>query len=385
LQPSKAFATRASSNRLRLTLLSQSLEVGADRAEILKVLGFQFRHFRSTTAGRRPPDHRIILRLEKRRPGLTVDGVHRAIPPEALQVRHGMSLVLEAMLDGIRSHLLFHAGVVSRGQRGLLICGPAGFGKTSLILELALRGFGFLSDDYAPVALDSGLVAPFPRSMGIVASPRNAAGRLRRVPRSKRLLFDGKWLVDPTGLPGLRLAGPCRPDLVLLLGPATRSRHAAASLYEISITPDRVEELRRRFPEIPFLKRRSSRPPLGAVFRFHLPKEAGCSTRLEQWAYANRASVFSLTRLFSRSGAFRPPLRIQRVAPRDGLIETLGDLQNRRPVPDSQGQGSASPALLLLQAASLLGRCEFYRFEGGNLQARAEAAAELLSRGAGRP
>ena len=353
------------------------MELRADRSEVLRVLRFQFRHFlASPQAG--PPSYRVALRLAGPRAALQVDGLSRTLPDGARATRHGLTLIFESMLDCVPDHLFFHAGVISSGDRGMLICGPPGFGKTSLVLELSRRGFGFLSDDYAPLALSGGLVAPFPRSVGIVAASRKATRGLQGVSPRNRLLYDGKWLLDPEGIPGLHLAGSCRPEVVLLLGPAAEAPGKTAPRYEISVDRERADELRRTLGEIPLRHRRGAGSPGERVFRFSLPQGKELSSQLEAWVYANRPFVFSMTRLFQRTGAFRPPLRIHPVAPRDGLLEMLGDLQNRRPASEGPGKARGSPARLLLQAAALLGRASFYRFEGGSLRARTEAAAEIL-------
>ena len=349
----------------------------ADSAAVLRVLGFQFRHFLAPP-GAAPASHRVTLRLSGRSPALSVNGLRRPIPRDSVSVRHALALVFEAVLDSVRGQLLFHAGVISAGERGMLICGPPGFGKTSLVLRLVQAGFGFLSDDYAPVALESGWVSPFPRSLGIVAASRKARRLPQEVPRSHRLLHDDKWLVDPEGIPGLRLAGPCRPEVVLLLGPPEREVGSGANRYEISVAPDRVEDLLQRLPEITLRPQRRVAGSRGKVFRFMLPPGMDLSARLQTWAHANRPSIYSLRRLFHRTGVFRPPLRVNPVAPRDGLIEVLGDLQNRRPGSVGSGPSGASASQLLMQTAALLGRASFYRFLGGSLASRAEAAAAIL-------
>ena len=374
---SKTSATKVSSRRLRLQVLSQILDVRADSPVVLHVLGFQFRHF-VAPPGVGPASHRVVLQLAGPSPALSVNRLRRELPRNSTGTRHALAMVFEAILDSLRGQLLFHAGVVSAGNRGMLICGPPGFGKTSLVLELADRGFGFLSDDYAPVALDSGWVSPFPRSLGIVAASRIAVRRLRGVPRSHRLLHDDKWLVDPEGIPGLRLGGPCRPEVVLLLGPCESLEASSAGRYEIAVSPDRVEELHQILSEASVRPQRRSAGSRGRVYRFSLPRGMNLAVRLQEWAYANRSSVYSLTRLFPRAGAFRPPLRVHPVSGKDGLIEVLSDLQNRRPASEGSGQPGGSPARLLMQSASLLGRASFYRFEGGDLASRAEAAAGIL-------
>jgi len=107
--------------------------------------------------------------------------------------------LLNTLMDGIGSHALLHAAALrTRDGSALLLAAPSGHGKTSLTLELAHRGLGFLGDDYAPLDLDSRHVLPYPRAVGIVpggAAPIPTPFRDRaRGPGAVNLF--GKMLVD---------------------------------------------------------------------------------------------------------------------------------------------------------------------------------------------
>jgi hypothetical protein len=81
---------------------------------------------------------------------------------------------------------LFHAGSVTIGERGLLIIGPKGSGKTTLSLALAARGHGFLGDEIAALRLATSELLPLRRSTSIrpgVRAPRvDAALRAAAIP-----------------------------------------------------------------------------------------------------------------------------------------------------------------------------------------------------------
>ena len=68
--------------------------------------------------------------------------------------------------------LFFHAASVAIADHGVLITGPKGAGKTTLSLALAARNHGFLGDEYAAVAADSGQMLPFRRAASIRPGPR---------------------------------------------------------------------------------------------------------------------------------------------------------------------------------------------------------------------
>ncbi|HUQ19069.1 MAG TPA: hypothetical protein VM099_05600 [Gemmatimonadaceae bacterium] len=64
---------------------------------------------------------------------------------------------------GARSDLLWiHAGAVVRNNKCLLIPAPTAHGKSSLVIELCQTGWCMLSDDLAPVRINTLEVLPYP-------------------------------------------------------------------------------------------------------------------------------------------------------------------------------------------------------------------------------
>ena len=83
----------------------------------------------------------------------------------ANELRNAMfSTILEANAGEV---VTLHAAVVERDGAGLLLAGPSGSGKTTLTLELVGRGWTYHSDDLAPIYVDSGMVASFPKPLHV--------------------------------------------------------------------------------------------------------------------------------------------------------------------------------------------------------------------------
>ncbi len=93
---------------------------------------------------------------------------------------HFQRRVLQWLLRGTPALRLVHAGAVSYRGRGALILADSFGGKSTLTLAAVLAGAGFLSDDFSPVDLESGLLLPFPRAI-----------RLRRHARALAPSFEG--------------------------------------------------------------------------------------------------------------------------------------------------------------------------------------------------
>jgi hypothetical protein len=101
-----------------------------------------------------------ITRLDLGAPVELAHGEHR----EQLPVRLDRALVTTGIECLGSRYLLFHAGVVARGGRGVLLAAPSGSGKTTLVTGLVHAGFSFLSDEIAVVDGAGGTALPFGRA-----------------------------------------------------------------------------------------------------------------------------------------------------------------------------------------------------------------------------
>lgn len=60
--------------------------------------------------------------------------------------------------------LWFHAGAVANANGAILIAGPGGSGKSTLVTHLYQQGWRYLSDDVLPLDLTTGRILPFPQT-----------------------------------------------------------------------------------------------------------------------------------------------------------------------------------------------------------------------------
>ena len=70
---------------------------------------------------------------------------------------------------------VFHAASIGLLEKGVLLCGPKGAGKTTLSLCFAARGHAFLGDEWAVVSALTGELLPLRRSASIRPGPRPSA------------------------------------------------------------------------------------------------------------------------------------------------------------------------------------------------------------------
>lgn len=135
---------------------------------------------------------------------------HRAVPlRELIPYLEWVVNDLVVRSNGNESgYCLIHAAVVARGPVGILICGDAGCGKSSLALALMQHRYRYLSDEIAIWDSHRARVLAYPKAITLKEGGRRCFKR-KRVALPTKLWhtksFKGKvWYIDPEALsPGL--------------------------------------------------------------------------------------------------------------------------------------------------------------------------------------
>jgi hypothetical protein len=121
--------------------------------------------------------------------------------------------LLRLLEVGLDSHLasetsqrlLFHAAALIRNNRAIVLPGDSGWGKSTLTLALAERGYSYLSDEFAVLDPRSAQIEAFPKPISI-RDPSPFAASLQRY---------GDWLT-PAEYPAVR------PESVRYVHPPNR-------------------------------------------------------------------------------------------------------------------------------------------------------------------
>jgi len=129
------------------------------------------------------------------------------------------SAILSTVARMTGKYFVFHAGVVSRGNDGIILPASSGMGKTTLALKLVARGCRFLSDEVACIDVERAIVEPFPRKLAVrrdsqdvlgMPLPRNATP-LPREAHGWESAFDIEDMIPDC------LSGPCTPRYIIFL------------------------------------------------------------------------------------------------------------------------------------------------------------------------
>ena len=114
-------------------------------------------------------------------------------------------------------HLALHAGSLSWGGNGVVLPAPSGSGKSTLTAGLTVAGCEYLSDEVALIDLESGMLHPFPRALGM--SQRSIGlipGLLERLPPELGASDRMERHVPPDALRPSPIGGPCELRCVIV-------------------------------------------------------------------------------------------------------------------------------------------------------------------------
>lgn len=183
--------------RLRLRLLDSIVEIHTDDPEAHALLSLLWAPMETRDGGE--PDGTYTVARDRSAgwiatAGDSVEAVHESLWGLTDALRYGMLELCERRLE---SFVTLHAAAVARRGALVLLAGESGAGKTTLTLALLDAGWTYLSDDLAPVSVETAFVHPFPKPLG-VKDPAAFDGVRDSFPTTSLAPPAGSFLVPPT-------------------------------------------------------------------------------------------------------------------------------------------------------------------------------------------
>jgi hypothetical protein len=149
----------------RYRILGLDLALTSDSQQFLHSFDVDYALFAISDARQSPHLACSFFKNDRNGGRLSINGVSHFDIESPGPAVYPYQILTGMVMKEIRNFTVVHGGVVARENQALIISGPAGSGKTTLVTALMDAGFQFLSDDFCPFNEGTGLVHPFPRTM----------------------------------------------------------------------------------------------------------------------------------------------------------------------------------------------------------------------------
>lgn len=128
----------------------------------------------ATRASRSTPDYSYTIQLASGDLGYTVSAEHgtTTIAQDAYELLYNLEKSITIDVQLRRPDLFFvHSAALQRGGQACLLVAPPGSGKSTTAWALLHHGFGYLSDELAPIDLATMTVLPYPHALCLKRHP----------------------------------------------------------------------------------------------------------------------------------------------------------------------------------------------------------------------
>ena len=149
------------------------------------------------------------------------------------------TVVLRTITLLISDYHLFHAGVVSWRDKGIIIPAHPNMGKTTMVVKLVMSGCRFLSDEIACFSPDLTRLEAFPRRISIRNNSRTLLG-LTDCSDSMDIIktAENEWMLDIEDIAPNSLTDTCVPYFIFFLrgfadNPTLEPLPSSAALLEL--------------------------------------------------------------------------------------------------------------------------------------------------------
>lgn len=247
----------------------------------------------------------------------------------------------------VRDYFLIHAGsLATKNKGGIIISAPCGFGKTTLTMGLLKEGFGFLSDELAPINRHTGLVHPYPRGMGVLEKRK-------------------KKIVTHKG----NVGNPCKLSCVIFLSlPQEIEKQGSKTRYVELALPRLDMNVYRRIEELPQIKEITViHDRLFPILRLSVLKDAYIVPVIQEICRQNQVPIIYALRGKTTKPDFGAKPELKEISHKEGVFELSRNLLNTGNSALLEEVFGGSRAKMIFELAGLIPQTAFYTLTVGRL------------------
>lgn len=379
-------SARTTIHHLKLRFFDLNAVIRSDSSTYIDLFAHMYRRFQvdGPVVLAQPPAEFTVLTQSNNawgQPVMILNGKVQPLSDLRLLEAYIYDGVLNAIVAGVRSHFLIHAGVVSQGGEGIILAADSGHGKTTLVLELVRRGFKFLSDEMAALGRLDGLVHPFPRSLRVRPGTLEMTGFPEAAAEAPEWL--GKLLLDIDDIQPNSLGEAAQVSHILILrDPATpEEQNLPGGEGSLSILVDRVDEnlltAVRQLEDVtdvyPTVERGYPALQLRAAHRM------AALSQVEAVCREQRVLVLDISKRAETQPSFEPSARLEPISRSQAVMELLRRFQGGHKSALLQEEYGGDSTRLFVELAAFTGQASCYQLSVGPLDQMAGLICDLAT------